>query len=179
MRRSLSLLVLVLLIAACQNIDGPCPEISSITPDAAGSLEAVEIRGRDFALGYRDIWSDEAQGTTPDVFLDVSLRDSIPPEFEAMFTEDELASMEAMDMTLQAEQVAFESAELLNVTLPELTWDDIVSGASMMGSDIPELPAFITEFPLVSQVRVVNPSGCEGTWEGDFSFVLVIDQGGE
>ena len=172
------LLFLVLSVAACQEIHGDCPEITDITPNSAGAVEEVEISGHHFALGHQDLWGDGAQAVPPQVWLDISLRNSIPPELESMFTPEDLAAMAAMDMSLEADQVVFESGELLRVTTPDLSWSDIETGATMMGASIPTLPANLP-FPLASTVRVINPSECESAWDGDFFLIITTPPEGQ
>ena len=133
----------------------------------------VTVTGRDFALGHSDLW-DDAGGVPPEVFLDVNLLDSIPESIQELMTAEELAAMEMLDMVLTAGWVEFISTEQLDVTLPDISWDDLASAAELYGGEVPEMPAGM-ELPLASTLRVVNANGCEGSWDEHFELILVID----
>ncbi len=167
--------LLLLLLTACQEAEGPCPEVESVSPESGGALDEVEITGRNFSLGHQDLWGDGASAVPPTVRLDLSLSEDLA----ALIPEEDLEAMEAMEMSLQADQVVFESSDRLRVTLPDLTWSDIESSASMSGVEIPEIPDIVTQIPFDALVRVINPTGCEGAYDGEFSFVLPIEQSEE
>ena len=168
------LLIALSLLLGCQERDGSCPDVSSVEPDKADPTDVITLTGDGFELGHRDLW-DEATATPPMVYLDVSLRDSIPVGFESMFSDEELQALEGMDMTLATELVVLKSARELEVTLPDLTWSDIETSAEMFGTDMIELPAGIPSFDLSSTLRVVNPGGCEGSWSETFWLSVPVD----
>jgi hypothetical protein len=169
--------LLLPLMLGCQEIDGACPEVESVTPASsdAEATEPVVVEGRSFALGHEGLW-DEGPASPPEVWFDVSLEDSVPEE---LLTPEDQAALAAMgEMSLEADRVVYVSSSRLDVTLPDVSWSDIESGASMYGMDM-EIPDFITEMALVTRVRVVNPTGCEATWSEDFSLILAIPQEGQ
>lgn len=177
MSRRLPILIFLVSIVGCQEVDGPCPEIDVVTPDSANAeaTEPVMIEGRNFALGHQSLW-DEGAAQPPEVWYDLSLEDSVPAE---LLTPEQQAALASMgEMNLRADRVVFQSSTRLEASLPDIAWSDIESGASMYGM-VFQIPDFLTELPLVCRVRVVNPGGCEGTWGEDFSLVVDIPQEGQ
>ena len=100
--------VLLFFLSACHERSGVCPSVDNVQPASQYAAGLVTVTGSSFSLEYQDLWGDDPVAVPPEVFLDVSFRDSIPPDLEAMFTPEELAAMSAMSMSLPASQVFFE-----------------------------------------------------------------------
>ena len=171
MSSRIPVLLLAFSIISCQEYNGSCPDIRSVTPNSASATESIVVEGSQFELSHADLW-DEGAAYPPEVWFDVDLEASMPAE---MMTPEEQAALQAMgEMTLEADLVVYESSEQLQVNMPDFGWSDVTSAAEMFGMEIPELPDIITEIPLVTTIRVINPSGCETEFDGSFSFVMEI-----
>lgn len=113
--------------------------------------------------------------------------------------EEMLASFSAFPMSLPMELVVYQSPESLQVTLPDFSWDDFVSAVEMYGVAFPDFcettssmipegidlekvpPEILTMFemdlifPFVSNIQVVNPSGCSVSSTELFTMTVTID----
>lgn len=156
-------LTFVLLALGCQETYGPCPEVLSVSPDLAGAGELVRVTGRELALGHADLW-DDATAIPPSVRLSINpnpMMDIVAP------------GMSDMLVDLPAEQVALLSSTELEVALPDVAWSDIQTGLELYGVEID--PSLLPDqLPLGTTLHVRNPSGCEASWEGELTFVLVV-----
>lgn len=153
--------------AACQEQDGPCPSIDEVSPSTANRGDVVEVHGDGFALGHQDLF-DDGSAVAPTARLVVD------SEAIAAYMPD----MAGQEMELSGATVTYVSSTQLAVAMPDVDWNDLTSSMSMLGIDVPELPAGLAVLPIPVVLSVENPTGCDGTYDGDLTFNLEVPQEG-
>jgi hypothetical protein len=166
MNRSVFAFVMIamsLSFMGCDERGSACPEVTLVEPAMADPGAVVVVEGEGFAPEYSNLW-DDGEVTPPSVVFTIAPSDLLPAE------------LAELDFELTAAAVSFTSSERLEVTLPELTFQDLETAAAAYGYEMPELPPGLTALPLGMNVEVRNGGGCGALWSGVLTIVVPIEE---